>query len=638
MLLGAPLHSQRSLASGALRVRVVGIEAAVRLQPDPASPVISTVTAGTVLDVQSKHDGWYGVFVPQDSQTPRRLGYLPASLVDLLETPASNMTEAARAFVLDAGRSAVGIVTIATGEIRFGTFARLGNERNSDEASQIESIVRQAPVGLLRSPDGSRLIVIDVGPGRFTIGSGFQPRRQTRVVVLDASTLQTVGTVAGVWGVPIAGFSRDGSRLTVAGPGYRDRTPSEAVTVDVRTGTLLGRQNLTTYLPGRKHWLQWYLGTVIAPDGEHLYLLDWGRRSTDRAKHVDGRINVVSTSTLRLVATLSGGGAPRTLQVDCAGDQVFALSDRPPWAGVKDERDAELRVLRGPDLAATVAVAPWPLFVRTSADRARLHVVSEERIVTVDAESLRDPNQTQVRRAGVTFWQWALARTSHFDPERPFNDLFNRGISDLVLAPDGRVAYAIHNGSSQLSILDVEEGRRIATVTTGRKSAKALRFVSAFPGVALPASTVLAIRADGKFVYVLNTQTEDLTIVDTANTRVVGHMPFPNAGIGSIVFGPLWGRRPMTVLPEGNLLGIETAGALSFIDMGTNGDVAQLRFPGTHNTVAMSNDGRRLFVLSKERLAYLDARTGKFQAALPEFENPTEIVFDAPGSGLTCQS
>jgi hypothetical protein len=52
----------------------------------------------------------------------------------------------------------------------------------------------------------------------------------------------------------------------------------------------------------------------------------------------------------------------------------------------------------------------------------------------------------------------------------------------------------------------------------------------------------------------------------------------------------------------------------------------------------MSNDGRRLFVLSKERLAYLDARTGKFQAALPEFENPTEIVFDAPGSGLTCQS
>jgi hypothetical protein len=420
--------------------------------------------------------------------------------------------------------------------------------------------------------------------------------------------------------------------------------------VDVRTGTLLGRLELGPYTAGARHWLQWYLGSAIAPDGEHLYLVDWGQRSTDRVKHVDGRIHVMATAPLGHVATHAGGGAPRVLQVDCGGDQVFAMSDRPPWATARDERQAELRVLRGRDLAGTVAVAPWPLFVRTSRSREFLHVVSEERVVTLDAISLAEPVRKTVPRPGFTPWHWTAAQSARWDPERPFNDFFNRGLSDVVLAPEGRVAFAVHNGSG-LSVVDLEEGRRVATLATEWQSSQSLwrpsvsRFFSASPVEALPALTDLALRPDGRFVYVLNAATEVLTIFETNTGRIVGQMPLARMrrdlttwGIPFQV-GALWSRRPVVLLPEANLLAVETPQALQFIDMRTNSEVVGLRFAGQHNAVALSNDGRRLFVLSRGRLSYLDARTGKFLAALPEFENPTQIVFDAaPNANQSCQS
>jgi hypothetical protein len=148
----------------------------------------------------------------------------------------------------------------------------------------------------------------------------------------------------------------------------------------------------------------------------------------------------------------------------------------------------------------------------------------------------------------------------------------------------------------------------------------------------------LAIRPDGRFVYLLNTQTEDLTIFETGTGRIIGHMPLTPLDADPMSWA-LWSRRPVVALPEANLLAVETPRALQFIDMWTNSEVVGLRFDGTHNAVALSNDSRRLFVLSRGRVSYLDARTGRFLAALPEFENPTQIVFDAaPNANQSCQS
>jgi DNA-binding beta-propeller fold protein YncE len=573
------------------------------------------------------------------------LGFVRAALVEVVDGRPNPKEGSPRAYVLDVARRAVGIVEPVTGSTRFATF---GVPSPSRSDGTIDSNERNTAARLFRSPDGSRLVVVDIGPGRFDMDSGFQPSRQSTIVVLDAATLKVISRIPGPWGLPIAGFTRDGARLTVAAPG-RAQGRSEAVTVDVRKGTVLGRLDLDPYIRGGRHWLQWYLGGAIAPDGEHLYLVDWGQRSTDRARHVDGRIHVVATAALGHVSTLAGGGAPRVLQVDCGGDQVFALSDRPPWAISRDEREAELRILRGREVAATVRVAPWPLFVRVSRNRDLLHVVSEERVMTLDAVSLAEPVRRTVPRPGFTPWQWTTARSARWDPERPFNDFFNRGLSDVVLAPDGRLAFAVHNGSG-LSVVDLEEGRRVVTLATEWQTVERMwrpsvpRFFSAYPVGALPALTDLAIRPDGRFVYVLNAVTEVLTIFETSTGRIIGQMPLARMRIGLSTWGIptqvglLWSRRPVVVLPDANLLGVESPQALQFIDMRTNSEVLGLRFAGEHNAIALSSDGRRLFVLSRGRLSYLDARTGKFLAALPEFENPTQIVFDAaPNANASCQ-
>jgi hypothetical protein len=75
-------------------VRVVAAEATVSLQPDPASPVVLKVAAGTVLQVEDRGDEWYAVLLPADLRGLRRYGYIPVSVVEPFE-PRANPQAAA---------------------------------------------------------------------------------------------------------------------------------------------------------------------------------------------------------------------------------------------------------------------------------------------------------------------------------------------------------------------------------------------------------------------------------------------------------------------------------------------------------------------------------------------------------------
>lgn len=84
LLLAAPAAAQKT-------VRVVADDAALRLQPDMASPVLLVVAAGTVLEIERREADWYGVLLPADAQGLRRHGYIPASLVENLPTSGSEL-------------------------------------------------------------------------------------------------------------------------------------------------------------------------------------------------------------------------------------------------------------------------------------------------------------------------------------------------------------------------------------------------------------------------------------------------------------------------------------------------------------------------------------------------------------------
>lgn len=639
------------------RVRVVAIEAAIRLRPDPTSLIVTTVVRGAVLDVQARDGEWIGVFVPGDDGGPRRHGYIQSSMVERTAGPSGSTSDTA--FVLDEGRRTVGVIDPVAGKTRFVSFGSSGGERG-------------APTELLRSPDGTRLIVIDIGHGSFDLRTGFRPRRRSTLTVLDSSSLNVVGTTDGVWGLPIYRFSRDGRRLTVAGAGD-DGHPSEAVTLDVTTGTIVARLDLGSYARGQKHWLQWYLGTALSSDGQYLYVLDWGRRSRNARDSIPGRIHVIAAESLQPVGVLDAGPRPRSLQVDCARDQLYALSDPPPDASAREERVGELRVIRGAGLAATIGVDPLPLFVRASSDGSRLHVLSEGGVVSVDALTLRGPTRTEVERApvraggDVLFWYgvagWTVWRmfqnvTSSWEPEAPFDGIGDRALSDFVVTPDGRRGFAIHAGASRLSILDLDERRRIGTVSTRHETVKTTASMVAYGMPALRAMTDLAIRPDGRFVYVLDSITGDLTIIESDTGKLMGRLrlgrsPAPVQSAGGPLMGwssgasaarrlairPTGGPRPLIIFPEANLLGVRTPHSLAFVDMRTNSEVPALRMAGLPHAAALAPDGRRLYVLSTGRVSYLDAKTGKFLASLTEFEDPAHIVFagrDPVGSTAGC--
>lgn len=63
-------------------VRVTSQRANVRLNPSTTSPVIATMPAGTVLDVESREGDWYRVSLPPDPSGFRRIGFLHLSVVE----------------------------------------------------------------------------------------------------------------------------------------------------------------------------------------------------------------------------------------------------------------------------------------------------------------------------------------------------------------------------------------------------------------------------------------------------------------------------------------------------------------------------------------------------------------------------
>lgn len=76
-------------AADAQQVRIVTDGTEVRLDPSDSSPVITSLSAGTVLDYVAESGPWYAVSVPGDPGQDDVIGYVLASEVELLGTPAA---------------------------------------------------------------------------------------------------------------------------------------------------------------------------------------------------------------------------------------------------------------------------------------------------------------------------------------------------------------------------------------------------------------------------------------------------------------------------------------------------------------------------------------------------------------------
>lgn len=565
-------------------------------------------------------------------------------------------TRAAKAYVLDPGAPSVSAVDVAAGQII--TAAPLKGQ----------------PSEMLLTKDRSKLVVLDPGPRKLTVRYGFHPTGKSSITIIDTESFQVTARQEIGWNLEGAWLSPDESKLVGYCHGYQSQKPSETlpweiVVVDMRTGLVSGRVGLPrradqVWLAADGHTAVAYSANEIpknqrpipaelrlidiegassietftlekpprwvamSPDGNFVYLLEPGQPSNNAEKNVNGRLVVLSVADRALVGISDAGSKPQGLFLDGVGQQMFLLSDGTPTKE-RPVPDGELRVVRGPEIAATLKIARAPQFVRMSSDRGRLYVVSHNQLTAVDMGTLQTLWKIPLSQAGGSVVSSGIVGAA-FE---------SHPVTDLALTRDGKRAFALYGQSSKLVLLDLEASKQVAAVTTGRGGIKFAKFLgsiaataaSAYAGYSVasatgspyytyaaygvsPASTAIAVRPDGKFGYVLNTQTNDVTIVDSTT--------------GAVIEKIAAGGYRLQTMTGGDVITTVAGNILRPIDTRTQKALPEIPLGGILLDFSLSPDGRFATALVDRAVLCLDGSTCKVIKRTTGFKRPTQILFE----------
>jgi DNA-binding beta-propeller fold protein YncE len=461
-----------------------------------------------------------------------------------------------------------------------------------------------SPQAILASPDGSRLIVLDRGPGEGKGDRGYKAKGKSTATVVDASTLSVVARVDLGWGIEPPGgfFSADGSRLAVICPGYDAKNPAEAlprelVTLDPRTGKVTGRLTLDH-------------GPVAVRetrDGRTLLLVEGLPRGS--YPFAQSRLWSVDLAGPSIAGKVDLGPFD-FLEPDEQADQLYVVS-----GGVGKEarkQEGELRVVRGADVAATLKVAAHPRLIVREGDL--VYVVGEKAVTVVDPAGLRVVATLPLESEGKSLVDEDQAPT------------------ELKASPDGKRAFVLYGLNERLVVLDLEQKKAIGAAKTGRGGKKFLRglgnvaamaasFSGGFAGqmAALPfrlhrgpASEALVVRPDGRFAYALDAKTSDVTVVDANTAEAVEK-------IGG-------GDRELKLLTGGTAVAVVSGSEIALLDTASNKKGTVVELSGLRSLV-LSPDGAHAVALGERTVLCLDGRTGKELARLTTFGKPAAVIF-----------
>ncbi len=145
-----------------------------------------------------------------------------------------------RVCVLDSKPTAVSAVSLETGQV-LATVP-----------------VEGKPWGMIISPDGRRVIVLDKEKGKQTVRFGYHPKAKSISTIIDTATMKVVASTELGWSVSTGTvwdrqgfggswiFSQDARYLTIACFGYRSQKPKETlpaelVKLDLQTGDVVSR-------------------------------------------------------------------------------------------------------------------------------------------------------------------------------------------------------------------------------------------------------------------------------------------------------------------------------------------------------------------------------------------------------------
>jgi YVTN family beta-propeller protein len=230
----------------------------------------------------------------------------------------------------------------------------------------------------------------------------------------------------------------------------------------------------------------------------------------------------------------------------------------------------------------------------------------------------------------------------------------------LTFSPDGRALYASGGNDDTVAVYRWEDGRATADgtiVLRVKKNPKA-------DGVSYPAG--LAASPDGRLLYVAENLSDSLAVVDLARRVVVQRVltdryPYAVAAQGDHVYVSCWGdstlnafstkngrlsrrvritagRFPSAMLLSGNRLFVTSAttDSISMIDTKSRSIIKTLtdsppagpREGSTPNALALSRDGKRLFVAEADNnaVAVFEVASGKLLGRVPTDWYPSALA------------
>ncbi len=582
---------------------------------------------------------------------------------NVASTPSASL-----AYVLDPASQTVTAVDLVSGQTK-GSVPVSGQATNVDLMGDgqtrtpmvtAKSLLFSGVDTLLMTPDGSRLVRIRSGNHKFSFRFGYHPLEKSTASIIDTKTMQVVAQIDLGWGLSDYYLTPDKKVLVTLATGYQSQKPeetlpSELIAMDLSSGQVLGRLALqrlpsacilskngaTAVLlyaqqkqkgePSIPAELQFVSidkllvagkitldGApdlpVLSPSGEYVYLLEKGQPSNNPEKNINGRIHVISIKDMKAVADLDAGSDPKGVMADETSGQILILSNGAPVKGQKNV-EGELRVLRGASITALVKVGAAPRFFRFSPDRKRLYVIGWDELSAIDYTALHEISRVPL--GGFA--------------------------SEFALSPDGNHGFVLFSGSSRLLLVDLQALKAGESVTTGRGGVKFAKNLGAIAATAAsataasyqassmaasnggvgfapyqiftvaPANTSISVRPDGAFVYVLNSETNDVTIVNVSTSSVVDKI-----AAGGQRFQPL---------NNGGVLAVVGRNTLHLIDTSTQKALPEVHFDKNLEGIHLSPDGRTALAFSEGPLVLLNGSTGEVRGKIDGFKRPRTVVF-----------
>ncbi len=285
-------------------------------------------------------------------------------------------------------------------------------------------------------------------------------------------------------------------------------------------------------------------------------------------------------------------------------------------------------------VTATIPVGKFPHDPSLSPAGDYVYVANDEGSVSV----IDTATNTVVRTITVSGFlgdvavspdgSYAYVTSSSFDTLYRVNTQFNFIIGstalpgsipgDVAFDPSGAYAYVVRGNNGAVAVVKTSNGTVVTTIT----------------GAAQSGPTDIAVRADGKRIYVSNDFANVVSVIDT-DPLDVGY----NTAIASIAL-----ERPngVAVSPDGTRLYVsrEFSGAVIgntvwVIDTATNSVIDTVVVGAKPSALAVSPDGTRVYVANSggdDTVSVIDTATDTVIATIPVGSVPTGVAVSPDGS------